>query len=240
MTKVLTGEWRVLGFRTGGSQLLVRPLEEQELPEEFDMGGVLAVGTRNYGGDLGAAVDELDAGYRIRAGIYPGDPGRFTECRVLDAQRLLVGFQSDVTPTVVHEVWNEAAASYEGDEPLAVTRQLDVPDTVAELYVAAATKDEPDDLWWTFVAGDVEESFYESFEHAAGRPAEFVAANPPSQPYFWVVKFADRDTQVAKKLARGAGITSGPQRELDALLSRAGLSRADISRAALSRAKVTE
>ncbi|WP_435360854.1 hypothetical protein [Haloarchaeobius sp. DFWS5] len=217
MTKVLTGDWRVLGIHRGGRSLLLKPLDGQEIPDEFRLGAATRVGRANYGGDVQRTIDELVPGNRITAGVYPGEPGRFTTVDLVDDQRLVVADSVTATPRFVQDLWAEADSSYDGDGPLALTRSLDVPDTVAEVYVAASTAVSDDDLWWAFVGGEVDESLFEGFDHAEGRPAEFLAANPDGTPYFWVVKFGDRDTDAALSLARGTGIVEPNQDIEDAV-----------------------
>ncbi|WP_267642647.1 hypothetical protein [Haloarchaeobius amylolyticus] len=221
---MLKGEWRVLGFRAEEEKLLLHPLFEVEDPGKYWVGAAMPVGTANYGGDLQELVDALEPGNRVYAGVYPGRPGRFAELELLADQRLLIGFESETVPTFVHEIWLEALSTHDGAGPVAVSRRLDVPGTVAELYVASATDQRPNDLWWVFVGGGGDDAFFESFEHAEGTPAEFVAANPESTPYFWVVKFGDRDTAVAKNLANQTGIVRDPEAALEELLEKHGMS----------------
>ncbi|WP_435317624.1 hypothetical protein [Haloarchaeobius sp. TZWSO28] len=215
MTKMLKGEWRVLGFRADEEKLLLHPLFEIEDPGKHWVGAAMPIGTMNYGGELQERIDDLEPGNRVYAGVYPGNPGRFAELELLDDQRLLIGFESETVPTFVHDVWLQAVANHDGSGPVAATRALDVPGTIAELYVASATQDRPNDLWWVFVGGGGDDEFFDSFEWYEGTPAEFVAANPASTPYFWVVKFGERDTEVATNLAKQTGITRDPEAGLE-------------------------
>ncbi|WP_439025683.1 hypothetical protein [Haloarchaeobius sp. DT45] len=236
MTKMVKGEWRVLGFRADEERVLLHPLFEVDLPTAGRIGAAIPVGTANYGGKLQELVDALEPGNRVFAGVYPGKkgtsespgqsstPGRFAELELLDDQRLLLGFESDTTPRFVHEVWLEAVAGADGSELIAATRTLDVPGTVAEVYVASATRDTPNDLWWTFVGGGGDDAFFDSFEGFDGTPAEFVGANPESTPYFWVVKFGERDTDVAKDLASQTGIAPVEGVDVTGFLAENGLS----------------
>ncbi|WP_257298976.1 hypothetical protein [Haloarchaeobius sp. FL176] len=216
--KVCTGEWRVLGTRSDGRTMLVHPLFETEIPAAVRVGEAVAVSTTNYGGELQGVVDELDPGNRVRAGVYPGTPGRFTTVERTDDQRLVLGFRPTRTPDFVVSLWNEAAAGHAGDGPVAASRSLSIPEGTAEVYVAQSAARDEDDLWWAFVGGSVEESFFDSFDTAPGRPAEFVAGNPANVPYFWVVKFSEHDTQTARQLAIAAGLV-GQDVDIDAELA---------------------
>ena len=213
--KVLTGEWRVLGTRSDGRTMLVHPLFETEIPASVRVGEAVAVSTSNYGGEMQDVVDELEPGNRVQAGVYPGTPGRFTTVERTDDQRLVLGFQPTRTPDFVVTLWNEAVAGHTGDGPIAASRSLSISEGVAEVYVAQSTARSDDDLWWAFVGGGSEESFFESFDTAPGRPAEFVAGNPAG-PYFWVVKLAEHDTGTAGQLATAAGLVGG---DIDAELA---------------------
>ncbi|WP_256298620.1 hypothetical protein [Haloarchaeobius salinus] len=207
--KVLTGEWRVLGTRSDGRTMLVHPLFETDIPAAVRVGEAVAVSTGNYGGEMQDVVDELEPGNRVQAGVYPGTPGRFTTVERTDDQRLVVGFRPTRTPDFAATLWNEAAAGHTGDGPIAASRSLAIPEGIAEVYVAQSTARSEDDLWWAFVGGGGDESFFESFDTAPGRPAEFVAGNPQGSPYFWVVKFAAHDTETARQLATAAGLVGG-------------------------------
>jgi hypothetical protein len=219
--KVLTGEWRVLGTRSDGRTMLVHPLFETEIPAAARVGEAVAVSTTNYGGEMQDVVDELEPGNRVQAGVYPGTPGRFTTVERTDDQRLVLGFRPTRTPDFVVNLWNEAAGGHTGEAPVAASRSLSIAECVAEVYVAQSTArsgssgggdpstDGDDDLWWAFVGGSVDESFFESFDTATGRPAEFGAGNPAGVPYFWVVKFAEHDTETARQLATAAGLVGG-------------------------------
>ncbi|MFD2373094.1 hypothetical protein [Haloarchaeobius iranensis] len=216
--KVLTGEWRVLGTRSDGRTMLVHPLFETEIPAAVRVGEAVAVSTTNYGGELQPVVDELEPGNRVEAGVYPGTPGRFTTVERTDDQRLVLGFRPTRTPDFVVSLWNEAIAGHAGDGPVAASRSLSTPEGTAEVYVAQSVTRGEDDLWWAFVGGSVEESFFDSFDTAPGRPAEFVAGNPAGVPYFWVVKFSERDTQTRRQLAIAAGLV-GQDVDIDAELT---------------------
>lgn len=216
---VLTGEWRVLGGKRDGSQLLVRPLEGQELPEPEAVDGLLVVDTTGYGGDLQGAVDSVRVGNRIAASIYPADRSRFVEVSVVDEFALRIGRDSTAAPSVATALWREATAGHEGDGPVAATSSLDVDGTVAELHVVQSTVRVENDAWWAFLGGRTDDATLARFAAVEGTPAEAIAANPEGVPFYYVVTFGARGTDAAEEWATKTGVAASQRRDLSELVA---------------------
>jgi hypothetical protein len=227
--KTVRGEWRVIGRSTDDRELLVRPVGEgPALPDDLGLAGCLRVGTDQYGDERDDIVAGLSVGALIDAGVYPGapsrgTPGRFVELTTIEAPTLTLVHETDRTPSVAVDLWERATTEEDAREPVGASLVVETGDGDAEVHVLRSSLRGPDDVWWQFVAGDGGESPLSGFEHLDGKPADVVAANPTTQPFFYVFAFPTADTAAAGSLRETLGVT-------DAGGARRPLSVADIER----------
>ena len=223
--KLQRGTWRVVGRSDARGELLVRPTgEDADVPSDVGVGHTLTVSSREYGGDLQHVVDAVEPGNLLKAGLYPGQPGRFVDLDVVDPLRLVLVTGVDRSPDFAVDLWKRAVADEEWDGPVVASMPLDVAEATAEVQVVQSTQHQEDDLWWSFVGGDLGDDVYGSFVHSDGSPAEVVAVNPTNQPFFYVMKFGAVDTAAATELVDTlSGSTVDVEGTIRRAVERAGL-----------------
>jgi hypothetical protein len=219
----LNGGWRVLGVRSDGDALLLRPLSEHlSVEPAVSVGPCLSVARDGYDDDLQDTVSSLEPGFRIRAAVESARPGRFRNVSVVDRLVLHLDPNAHGTPTFAAELWKEAQDARtrrdagQDERPVAASMRLDVDGSLGEAHVVESTHETADDLWWAFVVDEGGESLYGRFEHSLGRPREVIAANPVDEPFFYVVKFEEPGSEAATQIREQ--LLSGTEPALESII----------------------